>query len=103
MSFRKRHDYNFSSPASDLSRTNNRIWLVVATLDDHIRPKGFHEIEWCILVKKNDEVNALETCNKVRAIAFSAHRAGRSLEPFHRCVGVDSDNQCVTSRASGRE
>ncbi len=103
MSFRERHDYNFSAPAFDLSRTNNRIWLVVATLYDHIRPKDLHEIERCILVKKNNEVNALESSNKVGSIAFSTHWARRSFEAFHRRIGVDADNQCVTSRASGRE
>ena len=103
MSFRDGHDYDLTTPAYNFSRTDDRLRVVVATLDDHIRPKRFHEIERRVFVKKNDEVNAFETRNKVRAIALSAHGATRSFEAFHGCVGIDADNQGVTSRASGSE
>ena len=103
MSFRDWHDYNFTAPAFDFSRTDDRLRFVVATLDDHIRPKCIHEIDRCVFVKKHDEVNALETRNKVRTIAFAAHRAARALQAFHRCVGIDPDYQGISARAGGRE
>ena len=103
MAFRDWHDYNFTAPAFDFSRSDDRLRVVVATLDDDIRPKCIYEIEWCVFVKKDDEVNAFETSNNVRAIALSAHGARRALEAFHRRIGIDPDNQCITSRASGCE
>jgi hypothetical protein len=103
MAFCDWHDYNFTAPAFDFSRTHDRLGFVVATLDDHIRPKCIHEIERCVFVKKDDEVNALETRNEVRTIAFAAHGAARPLEAFHRCIGIDPDDQCITPRASGCE
>lgn len=103
MSFGDWHDYNFTAPAFDFSRTDDRLGFVIATFDDHIRPKSVHEIERCVFVKKHDEVNALETCNKVRTIAFAAHRTRRTLEALHRRIGVDADYQGVTQCAGSRE
>lgn len=103
MSFRDWHDYNFTAPAFYFSRTHDRLRFVVATLDDHIRPKCIHEIERSVLVKEDDEVNALETRNKVRAIALPANGAHRPLEAFHRCIGIDPDYQGITPRAGGCE
>ena len=84
MSFRDWHDNNFTAPAFDFSRTDDRLGFVVATLDDDIRPKCIHEVERCVFVEKDYEVNALETSNKVRSIAFTAHGAAGSLETLHR-------------------
>ena len=84
MSFCDWHDNNFTAPAFDFSRTDDRFRFVVATLHDHIRLKRIHEIERCVFIEKYYEVNALETGNEVRAIAFTAHRAVRPLESFHR-------------------
>lgn len=98
MSFCNGHHYNFTAPAFDFSRADDRFRFVVAALDDHIRPKRVHEIERCVFVKKHDEVNAFEASNKVGAIALAAHGAGRPLEAFHRCIGIDPDYQRVASR-----
>jgi len=103
MSFGDWHYYHFTAPAFDFARTDDRLRFVIATLHDHIRPQCIHEIELRVLVEKNDEVNALETCNKVRTVAFAAHRTGRSLESFHRRIGIDPDNQCVTACAGSCE
>src|SRR5436305_807225 len=103
MSFCDWHDDNFTAPAFDFSRTDDRLRLIVATLDDDIRPKRIHEIERCVFVEKYYELNALETGNKVRAIAFTAHRPVWALESFHRCIGVDTDDQSITTRARGCE
>lgn len=103
MSFSDRDNYDFTAPAFNFSRTNDRLGFVVAAFHDHTRPKCIHEIERCVFVKKNYQVYALETGNKVRAIALSAHRAARTLEPFYRRIGIDPDNQCVTACASRRE
>lgn len=98
MSFGERDDDDFSAPALDFARADNRVGRIVSALHDHVGAQRFYQLERCVFVERNDEVHRLESRQNVGAIFRVANGASRSLESLHRSVGIDSNYQRVTMR-----
>lgn len=99
----ERHDYYAPAPALHFFCAHDRVFRVVAAFYDNVGLQMRDEIEWRVLCKNYNEIDAFERRQQVRALGVAAHGSGRTLEAPYRFVAVDSNDERVGSCAGGGE
>lgn len=103
MSRREGNDNRFSAPPCHFLRSNDGVDGVVTAFHNHVRTKGFHELERCVFFEENYQVNRFECRENVSPLTLHADGTFGSLETLHRCVGVDANNQRIAACSGRRE
>ena len=103
MSGSEGHYHDSPSPALHFRGTNNRVFRIIAALDDHVGLEMPDEAERSVLGEHYDEIHALERRQHVCAFGVAAHGARGALEPAHGLIAVDADDERVGGFARGRE
>lgn len=103
MSGSEGHYHYAPSPAFHFRRANDRVFRIIAALDDHVRLEVPDEIERRILGENYDEIHALERRQHVRALCVAAHGTRRALEATHGLIAIDADYERVGGFARGGE
>src|SRR5512146_3105548 len=95
MTGRERNDDDASTPRTNLGRTHDRSFAVVATLHEHVGPERRDELERRILLELDDGVDHLERCQNIAPFDGRSHRSRGPFEPSDRVVAVHADNEGV--------
>src|SRR4051812_48395256 len=72
---------------------------VVATLHQYARPDPGDQIEWRVLFKDDDKIDRLQRRQHFGPRALVLHRTILTLEPLHRSVAVEADDQPIAGAA----
>lgn len=99
----QRNDYDPTAPAPDLAGADNGVLRIIATFHDHVWPQSFHEVEWGVLGKNYNEIDALERAEHVATLGVAADRARGAFQPSHRFVAIDTDDKCIGGVARSGE
>ena len=95
MSWRERDDDDAPSPALHFAGSDDRRFGVVATLHDDIGPEKLDQLERSVLGKNDDEVDAFDSSQNEGALRCAANGPAGTLEPAHRVVAIDADDERV--------
>src|SRR5215210_8148235 len=99
LSWRERNDDNLTSPAFHFVCADYRLFGVIAALHNHVRPENPYQLEWSVLPKDNNEVDALDRSDNEGAFRLAPHWPARPLEPANRIITIDSDDQPIGASA----
>jgi hypothetical protein len=99
----ERDDDNAAAPALHFVRSDNRRFGVIAALHNHVRLQSFDQLERSILGKDNNEIDAFHGREHEGTFRGAANRPARPLEPSHRVIAVDADDQRISGPARGAE
>jgi len=97
------HHHDAPSPALHICRANDRVFRIIAALDDHVGLEMSDEVERRVIGENYDEIHALERRQHVSALGVAAHGARRTLETTHGFIAVDADDERVGGFARGSE
>ncbi len=86
------HHDDATSPALHFCRANDRVFRIIAALDDHVGLEMSDEVERRVIGENYDEIHALERRQHVSALGIAAHGARRTLETTHGFIAVDADD-----------
>jgi hypothetical protein len=103
MTGRQRNDDDVSTTCSDFSRSDNRVGCVVTAFHDHIRLKQSNELERCVLLKQRNGIDHCQGSKDVHPLSTGSDRPGGALEPLHRVIAVDADDERVTVSSRANE
>lgn len=103
MSGSKRHYHDAPSPTLHFLGTNDRLFRIIAALDDYVRLEMLHEVQRRVFGEYYDEIDALETCQHIRAFGVAPHRTRRAFEAAYGFIAVDAHDQRVCAFARGGE
>src|SRR5512143_1174765 len=96
MSWGERNDSDGASPTAYVARTHDRRLRIVPSLHQDVRPQCRDQLERRVLVEYHDGVDHPQGGQHVASLRCAPYRTLRSLEPAHRLVAVDSDDERVT-------
>jgi hypothetical protein len=99
----QRHYDDAPSPAFYFGGTDYRAFRVIAALHDDVWFQSLYELEWRIFRENNDEVDAFHGGEHERTLRLAAYRPARALEPSHRLIAVDANDQRIGSSASSNQ
>ena len=100
---RERNDHDLAAAGADHFATDDCIWSVVATLDDHVGPKCLDELERRVLVEQRDRIDGLEGRDHIDTFPLAPDRTIRPLEAANRGVTVHANDQGVATLAGTDE
>lgn len=97
------HHHDAPSPALHICRANDRVFRIVAALDDHVGLEMPDEVQRRVIRENYDKIYALEGRQHVSTLGVAAHRACGSFETAHGFIAVDADDERVRGLARGAE
>lgn len=103
MTGRQRNDDDVSTTCSDFRRSDNSVGSVITAFDDHIRLQQSNELERCVLLEQRNGIDHGEGSEDVHPLSTGSDRPGGTLEPLHRVIAVDADDERITVRSRANE
>src|SRR4051794_6371146 len=100
---RERNDDHVASPAAHVGGADDRPLMIIAALHEHVGTQQANELEGGILLEQHDAVHHLESAKHISALDLSPHGTLGALEPAHRRVAVQANDQLVASTARTEE
>src|SRR6266568_826252 len=76
---------------------------IVAALDQHARFHPRDQLDRGVLFENRDQIDRLQRCQHFGAGALVLHRTPLALQPLHRGVAVQPDDQAITGTARRRQ
>jgi hypothetical protein len=97
------NDHHAAAPTLHFARADNRLFRVIAPFDDDVRPEKLDQLEGSVFIEQYDEIDAFHSREDVGPLCFATYGPGGPLEPAHRRIAIDADDERVGGRARRRE
>jgi hypothetical protein len=92
----QRNHFNMPAPTLHFGCTDNCIHSIVAALRNDIRAQRLDELEWSVFAEEDNPINRLKSSQHISALSFAPDGPALAFEPFHGCISVEADDQCIT-------
>jgi hypothetical protein len=103
MTWRQRNDDDVAAARTDLPCADNGVRRIVATLHNDVGTEQLNQLERRVLLEERNGVHRLQRGEHISTLTLGADGSIRSLQPFHGCVAIDSDDEHVAASARTNE